>query len=404
MRMANGRETASLRRIILALALGLRGPREDMTVRFGLRLVGGVCLMTMLCAGPARAQPVAAVVDSVTGTLADDHPGGGVIGLLRGDETSVHPFGAVDSTGTRPTAQTIFEIGSITKTFTGLLLAERIERGVLRPRTPVARLLPDSVTVARADSVGNATMTLTHLATHRSGLPRLPSNFKAVMDSRRDPYAAYGDSALYAFLDDYTLSRGGGAAYQYSNLGMGLLGHLLAQRADTTYAALVRRRIADPLGLFDTRVHLSDEQTNRLAQGHNRLGLPASPWHFEALAGAGGLRSTPADMLAYLRACRAALRSASDPAPARFRALRRTLTPQGNTEQENTRIGFGWHETVRDGHRILWHNGGTGGFRSFVGLNRATGRGVVVLVSAAVSSETVDKGAFELLEAWHSNQ
>jgi len=401
MSTASSRTTAPTPRIDTPSTVGIRRPIASAGTM--LRLVGGICLVVMLFTGSVKAQLVPSAVDSIGRALVDDHPGGAVIGLLHDDETSVHPFGAVDTTGTRPTAQTIFEIGSITKTFTGLLLAEQIERERLRPTTPVAALLPDSVTVTRADSVGDAPMTLAHLATHRSGLPRLPSNLEAVMDSRRDPYAAYGDSALYAFLNDYALPRTPGTHYQYSNLGAGLLGHLLARRADTTYAALVRHRIADPLGLSDTRYRLSDEQSDRLAQGHNQLGLPASSWHFEALAGAGALRSTPADMLTYLRMCRAALRSAPDTASVRSRALRRALMPRANLGRDSTRIGFAWHETARDGHRILWHNGGTGGFRSFVGLNRATGRGVVVLVSAAVSSEAVNKGAFELLGTWHSN-
>ncbi len=396
MSTANSRTTAPTPRIDTPSTVNIQ--RSIANVGGVLGLAGGLFLTVLLCAGPAKAQPVPSAVDSIGRALVEDHPGGAVIGLLHDDETSVHPFGAVDTAGTKPTARTIFEIGSITKTFTGLLLAERVEQGRLRPETPVASLLPDSVTVTRADSVGDAPMTLVHLATHQSGLPRLPSNLEAVMDSPQDPYAAYGDSALYAFLDGHTLSRTPGTHYQYSNLGAGLLGHLLARRADTTYAALVRRRIADPLGLSDTRIHLSDEQTNRLAQGHNHLGFPASPWHFEALAGAGALRSTVADMLAYLRAHRMALQAAPDPASVRSRALRHALTPQAETGRKNVRVGFGWHETIQDGHRIAWHNGGTGGFKSFVGLDRATGRGVVVLVGASLPSETVDGAALRLLK------
>ncbi|PSQ71113.1 MAG: serine hydrolase, partial [Bacteroidetes bacterium QH_2_64_26] len=375
MSMGRSKKTAPPPRIGLPSTSGVQ--RSVSSAGAALWLVGSLFLAAVLCAGAAEGQPVPSAVDSIGHALADDHPGGAVIGLLHDNETSVHPFGTVDSTGTEPTARTLFEIGSVTKTFTGLLLAERVERGRLRPETPVADLLPDSVTVTRADSVGDAPMTLAHLSTHRSGLPRLPSNFRAVMDAPQDPYAAYGDSALYAFLDDYTLSQTPGTHYQYSNLGAGLLGHLLARRADTTYAALVRQRIATPLGLSGTRIHLSGEQTNRLAQGHNHLGFPASPWHFEALAGAGGIRSTAADMLVYLRAHRSALRSSPDTTSVLAQALRHALTPQAEAGRENTRIGFGWHETVRDGHRIAWHNGGTGVFRSFVGLDRATGRGVV---------------------------
>lgn len=341
---------------------------------------------------PTSAQPT--VVDSLGTALASDHDGAVVIGVLAGDSTATDGFGAIDSTGARPTARTLFEIGSVTKTFTGLLLADAIERGRVEASTPVAGLLPDSVALGPADST---TMTLEHLATHRSGLPRLPANLD-VAARPTDPYAAYGDSALFAFLEGYTPPRPPETQYEYSNLGMGLLGHLLARRADTTYAALVQKRIAGPLGLPDTRVRLTDARQARLAQGHNRAGAPTSPWHFEALAGAGALRSTATDMLAYLRAHRRPLQTTSDTASTLHRAMQRAVAPRASTGREETRIGYGWHRSTRDGHAVLWHTGGTGGFRSFVGLDRETGRGVVVLVSSAVASRSVAAGGFRLLE------
>lgn len=371
---------------------------------FARRLVGSVWLAGMLLAAPVAAQPAPALVDSLGQRLVQGHPGGAVIGLLHGTGEAVHAFGAVDSTGPRPTARTLFEIGSITKTFTGLLLAQAVEERRLQPSAPIRPLLPDSVVLSVADSVRRAspdsTVTLLHLATHRSGLPRLPANLRAEANPW-DPYAAYGDSALYAFLDGYELPRAPGTAYAYSNIGAGLLGHLLARRADTNYAALVHERIAEPLGLCDTRIRLSPVQDRRFAQGHNRAGAPTSPWHFDALAGAGALRSTAADLLAYLRAHRRVLREEADPAgpPVLKRAMRRALRPRAPTAQDSTRIGYAWHQTRRSGHRVLWHNGGTGGFRSFVGIDRSTGHGAVVLVSAAVSSELVADAGFGLIEA-----
>jgi len=370
-------------------------------IRTLIRLVAGIGLAALLCTGPAVGQPASSVVDSVGQALANG-PGGAVIGLLHDDGTSVHAYGAVDSTGTPPTARTLFEIGSITKTFTGLLLAERIERGRLRPTTPIRGLLPDSVRWSLADSVqatgADSTLTLVHLATHRAGLPRLPSNLN-VNASPWDPYAAYGDSALYAFLDGYTLPRAPGATYEYSNLGMGLLGHLLARQADTTYAALVRQRIATPLGLSDTRIRPTANQEERFAQGYTRIGAPAPPWHFDALAGAGALRSTAADMLAYLRAHRRALRAAPDTASTLERAMQRALSPRAQAGSNHSRIGLAWHQTTRDGHRIVWHTGGTGGFRSIIGLDRDTGRGAVVLVNTAVSSKAVLEAGLLLMGA-----
>ena len=379
-------------------------PRARILLSTGRAVVCGLCatVLGLVLVGKssqvACGQPAPAV-DSIGQALVANHPGGAVIGLLRGGTTAVHAFGAVDSTGQTPTARTLFEIGSITKTVTGLLLADAIERGEVERSTPVTTLLPDSVTIGPADST---TITLGHLATHRSGLPRLPSNLDATARPR-DPYAAYGDSALYAFLDGYVLPRAPGTTYEYSNLGMGLLGHLLARQADTPYAALVRQRIAAPLGLSDTRVHLTDARQSRFAQGHTRVGAPAPPWHFDALAGAGALRSTAADLLSYLRAHRRALTVGPDTTPALHRAMRRATTVYAPTDRESTRIGLGWHQSTRGGHAVLWHNGGTGGFRSLVALDRDTGHGVVVLVSIARSARTVRDAGMALLRTLQSN-
>lgn len=357
-------------------------------------------LLTWLVPAPVAAQPTSTAIDSVGRALEANQPGAVVVGALRDTNTTVRGFGAVDSTGTSPTARTLFEIGSVTKTFTGLLLAGAVEQDTLSATTPVQALLPDSIGWSYADSVeGPApTMALAHLATHRSGLPRLPTNLRAHA-LPGDPYAAYDDRALYPFLDGHTLPRAPGTKYAYSNLGMGLLGHLLARRTATTYAALVRRRIADPLGLSDTRTHLTDDQQTRFAQGHSRAGAPTSPWHFEALAGAGALRSTAADLLTYLRAHRRALATAPDTASVWQRAMRRALRPRAATGSDSTRIGLAWHITTRDGHPVAWHSGGTGGFRSMVALDCTTGRGAVVLVSTAIASEQVMEAAFALLEA-----
>lgn len=349
-------------------------------------------LVVALSTSLAAAQPGVEFADSLGADLVDGGPGAAVIGLLGDDGSRVRTYGAVDSTGAPPTARSIFEIGSATKTFTGLLLAERVERGVLAGSDPVRALLPDSVTL----SGPRPARTLEHLVTHRSGLPRLPSN----MDVRavpRDPYSTYCDHDLMAFLDEHSLSRAAGDRFAYSNLGMGLLGFLLARRADTTYAALVRQRIAAPLGLSDTRVHLTTEQRSRLVQGYDRSGRPASPWHFGPLAGAGALRSTATDMLSYLQAHRAAL--ATPPSESVLhRAMRRAVSPRATAGTPDTQIGMAWHVTERKGTRMVWHNGATGGFRSFVGFDRATGRGVVVLVSASVSPQTVTRDGFALLE------
>ena len=350
-----------------------------------------------LGAPEALGQSVQSLADSLGTALADGHPGGAVIGVVVEGEETVRGFGAVDSAGAAPTAQTLFEIGSVTKTFTGLLLADAVERGLVRPADPIQSYLPDSLEVPTHAS---GPITLEQLATHRSGLPRMPSNFMAsALANPQDPYAGYSVRDLLAFLDGYKLPRAPGAEYAYSNLGTGLLGHLLARRAETSYAALVQSRIAGPLGLSDTRIELTPDQQRRFAQGHNESGTPTPPWHIPALGGAGAIRSTTADMLAYVRA----YLTASD-TTALDRALHRAMTPIADTDLGDaerfagTQIGYGWHVTPRGDDAIVWHNGGTGGFSSFVGFNRATNRGVVILANAAISSDVTSAG-FTLMEA-----
>lgn len=361
------------------------------SVRAPLRLAFAVLLCAGFFAAPsALAQSHAAAIDSLGRGLSEGRPGAVVIGVWIGGEPAVHGFGAVDSTGTPPTAQTIFEIGSITKTFTGLLLADAVERGAVQPGAPVRRFLPDSL--RRANSAA-APITLTHLATHRSGLPRLPSNLRAsVRANPSDPYAKYDQDALYAYLKETGLSRASNAAYAYSNLGMGLLGHVLARRADTSYAALVQRRVAVPLSLPDTRIRLTPTQRGRFAQGHDATGRPAPPWHFPTLAGAGALRSTPADMLAYARAHL----TASD-TTALGRAMLRATAAHAPTDQQSTRIGYGWHRTTRGAHTIVWHNGGTGGFSSFIGMHPESRRAVVLLAGIA-DGAAVTRAGFVLMD------
>jgi CubicO group peptidase (beta-lactamase class C family) len=355
-------------------------------------------LLLWIAALPAvegKAQPLRAVIDSLGRDLVAGHPGGAVIGVVADGEQMVVGFGATDPSGTPPTAQTLFEIGSVTKTFTGLLLADAIERGTIGADDPVAQYLPDSLNIPALEGEPS---TLVQLVTHRSGLPRIPSNLLPPANPA-DPYAHYTVADLYAFLEGYQPSSPSDSAYAYSNLGMGLLGHALARRADTSYTALVQQRIAGPLGLDDTRIDLAPAQQERFAQGYNPAGAPTPPWHIPTLAGAGALRSTTADMLTYVHAHL----TAAD-ATRLGRAMQRATTPIAsadlgdNAAFARTRIGYAWHVTPRDGQTVVWHNGGTGGFSSFVGFNRDAGQGVVILTSMGGIASQVTSAGFTLLE------
>ena len=149
---------------------------------------------------------------------------GMVVGIVNSRERKVVAYGKTDLEGdTEVGANTVFEIGSVSKVFTGTLLADAVKRGELRLEDPVSRFLPESVTVPSKDG---KEITLLDLATHRSGLPRMPTNFKPA--DPQNPYADYTVANMYEFLSGYSLTRPVGEAFEYSNLGAGLLGHVLA--------------------------------------------------------------------------------------------------------------------------------------------------------------------------------
>ena len=305
------------------------------------------------------------------------HGSGIVVGLL--DARGTRRIVAVGVDGSQ-----VFEIGSITKTFTASLLADMAARGDVRLDDPVAKYLPPS---AHVPSRNGKQITLVDLATQSSGLPRLPSNLAP--RNPANPYADYSVEQLYAFLSGYELPRDVGATYEYSNLGMGLLGHALALKAGTSYENLVNRRLLTPLGMRETAITLSPALRSRLAPGHDGEGNVVPNWDLPTLAGAGALRSTALDMLMYLAA------NLDTTAKPLTRAMRETHTPRRDAGS-NMQIGLAWHILSRPSGNIVWHNGGTGGYRSYLGFDPVRRVGVVLLSN--VGNANVDDLGFHLLD------
>ena len=291
------------------------------------------------------------------------------VGILDPDgRTRVFAYGA--SGTSRPIDETsVFEIGSITKTFTGTTLADMVGKGEVKLDDPVAKYLPST---AHVPSRNGREITLVDLATQSSGLPRMPTNFAP--KDRSNPYADYTEQQAIDFVSSYTLPRDIGAEYEYSNLGMGLLGIALARRENTSYENLVRQHVLDPLGMNDTRVVFTPSMRERLALGHDEAGQVVSNWDIPGLAGAGALRSTVNDMLKYLKAN-------VDPAHTTLTsAIEMAHLKRHGTGNPNVNLGLAWHITTTPvGTNITWHNGGTGGYRTFIGFDPARHAGVVVL-------------------------
>jgi D-alanyl-D-alanine-carboxypeptidase/D-alanyl-D-alanine-endopeptidase len=272
-----------------------------------MRLLLGLALCLVALSNGAVAQtgatpPLAsdAEVRAILAERIDAHKQsvGIVVGIVEPSGRRVIAHGSAGKSGARPLdGDTLYEIGSITKVFTALLLADMAQRGEVKLDDAVAKHLPTEVKVPQRD---DRAITLVDLATHTSGLPRMPANFPS--RDLTNPYADYTAGLLYAYLSSHALTRTPGAGFEYSNTGFGLLGHALSRRAGIDYETLVETRICQPLGMKSTRIALSPELRTRLAAGHDVDLMPAANWDFAVLAGTGALRSSANDLLTFLAA------------------------------------------------------------------------------------------------------
>jgi CubicO group peptidase (beta-lactamase class C family) len=325
-----------------------------------------------------------------------------VAAIVDGDETCLMGIGRTSLIAGRPVnGDTLFEIGSITKTFTGLLLATEIQRGRLGLERPIGTLLPS--TLLPSEAVSN--ITLRQLVTHSSGLPRLPGNAAsmwrgalAMLLYGGDPYAGLTEKDYLRALQGAALEFEPGSRSSYSNFGAALLGWMIARQAGRDYEEMALAEICGPLRMKNTAINLTAQQEENLATGYRaveklgaivvglRSNLWTSPRDFE---GAGGLRSSGADMLAYLRA---QMRPKNSPLAASLRQSHEPLFPMGRDRA----IAMGWIVSTFKGAEgpIFWHNGGTGGFRSFIGFDESGQHGILILSN---SSESVDAIALKIL-------
>ena len=331
----------------------------------------------------------AADIAEIRSIMANRVESGRAVGIVTGviDEKGrqVIASGKVSLEGTQaPDGDTVYEIGSITKVFTSLILADMIEKGEVKADDPVSKFLPATVKVP---SRNGRQITLLDLSMQVSGLPRLPDNLKP--DDPANPYLDYDAAKLYDFLSRYTLTRDPGEKYEYSNLAVGLLGHALALKSGLSYEELLRRRIFDPLGMSGTSITLSEAQKKRLAPGYDAALKPAKNWDFAVLAGCGAVRSTVNDMLKFVAAN---LELTDTPLKSAMRRMRAVRKETGTPDLE---IGMAWHALTKFDAQIWWHNGGTYGYRSFVGFNPAKKEGVVVLCNTFMDNDDLGRHVLE---------
>jgi CubicO group peptidase (beta-lactamase class C family) len=295
-----------------------------------------------------------------TGSLAPGTGAGLSIGVYSHGARRVFSYGTA-----KP--DSVFQIASISKTFTALILARMAAQGQVRLDEPVRALLPPGT----VNKPAGQEITLLDLATQHSGLPGMPSNFHPADPS--NPFGDYHAEDLYRYLSTHGVARPADATFVYSNLGLGLLGQALAERAGVSYPELLRDQVTGPLGLKDTAVQLSPEQQNRFIQGHNAARVPVPAWDFDVFAGAGGIRSTAGDMLTWLEA---------NLHPERFASLSAAFAESHRLHADASagmQIALAW--LYRPDAGIYWHNGAIAGFSSYAFFHPKGDYAAVVLLN-----------------------
>ncbi len=303
------------------------------------------------------------------------------IGVIKNGETTIVNLGATRKNGPQPNDKTVYEIGSISKVFTGVLLADAVTTNFVKLDQSAQSLLPDSVTMPKWKE---REITLVDLSTHSSGLPRLSDNMPSLTSN--NPYADYTSKLAHEFLSKHKLKQKPGSETEYSNFGASLLGHLISSRSEKSYDNLLQERISKPLGMKDTRVALTDSMKERLAMPHASSGERDHNWDFADMPGAGGIRSTIGDMLLFAQA------NLETPDGEIGKALNLAWKKHRDGHPS---MGLGWH-LAGDGS-TRWHNGQTGGYHSMMLINRKLKIAAVVLCNSA--SPEVDQLAEQLFQA-----
>lgn len=329
----------------------------------------------------ATDNPLATPLDKYVDTVmkqyfADPNTVGASISVLKNGKTFFYNYGETKKDNHQlPTANSIYEIGSISKTFTATLLAFAVQEGKVKLTDPVNKYLPKNIP---ALEFNGKPITLEGLSNHSSGLPRLPDNLKEVNED--NPYRNYDEQAMMEFLKQVKLTREQGAAYEYSNFAVGLLGVILEKIYKKPYEKLVLEKICKPLQMMQTEQHIGKKDSILLVSGHNEQGKPVSQWDFKAIAAAGALRTNTTDLIKYANANLAATKATLNTAL--------QLTHVKTFSKGINEVGLGWHFIKLNDHMVLSHGGGTGGFRTTISFNPSAKTAVVILANSSVDLQS----------------
>jgi len=306
------------------------------------------------------------------------------IGYIEGEHWGIVHLGSSNEAKQKANNLTIYELGSISKVFTSLLLADAFVRNHINLNT-VAEV-PNAAGIHLPSKDGRSIKWI-DLSTHRSGLPRLGANMTRV--DLLNPYIDYDSKKAATFVNEYKLPRKPGDTQEYSNLGACVLGYLVAQKEGKPYEELLRERITEPLRMADCTTALNSDQTKRLATPHRKFGTPTPPWDHADLPGAGGVHATMRDMMRFAKA------QLNPPTGTLGEAIELAWKQQTEADKSGPAMGLGW--MIAGDGETRWHNGGTGGSSTALFVNRRIKSAVIVLCNTSTKHE-IDKLAIQLIQ------
>ena len=305
------------------------------------------------------------------------------IGVIKDGKAYIYNYGETTrDKGRLPTANSIYELGSITKTFTATLLAYYVIEGKVKLDDPITKFLPDSV----ASNPALKGITLEMLSNHTSGLPRLPEDFFKHATDALNPYKDYNKKLMFSYLEHWQATTKPGEQYAYSNFAVGLLGEILAHVNGKTFEQTVTEVITTPLGMNSTIQSITPLLKPHTVTGYDEDGNPTPAWDQQAMAPAGALRSTVNNMLIYTKA-----NMINSPT----RLSKAMILTHHITYSKDTKVGLGWHIIVVNGVEYYYHDGGTGGYSSFIAFNVEKNLAVVMLSNCA---ESVSAAGMDILK------
>jgi CubicO group peptidase (beta-lactamase class C family) len=354
---------------------------KKLTMKNHFAIISAV-LSALYFNNPCSAQLPMDSIKYIVKTGAENKKSKGIVaGIIDQNGMQVYGYGKMDdNTHLQPNENTLFEIGSITKVFTTLILADMVQKKELNLEDPISKFLPKTV---KTPVRNGKEITLKDLATHTSGLPNDEMTLRA---------GPFDTQKMYKALSSWQLKRDIGSQYEYCSFGIGLLGHILCLKAGVDFETLVKDRICKPLGMEKTFLNVPPEWRATLATGYTQAHSPAAPISLEALCAAGQLKSNVNDMLKFLSAQIGLTKSTLSPAIEIMQEVRDSMG------QPYMFVGLGWHVIKRGGTEIYMHSGGTEGYRSFITFDKKLQRGVIILSNSAIM---VDDIAFQLLDSKH---